>query len=157
MLEVLIVDDTPRVRHQKSTADELEIWKCSNLQKQQEKKFTEGKRRRSHKKLIVKASKVTTPSQHEYHPRPFSLSATSSPHDANAPFPHPPPSQLAAEVAVDEHPPQPYPIQELRVESVSKQQQKLAQHGPAIMGIFHIINIVVIFIVFGGVVESFVL
>ena len=35
LLEVLIVDDTPRVRHQKSTADELEIWKCSNLQKQE--------------------------------------------------------------------------------------------------------------------------
>ena len=64
LLEVLIVDDTPRVRHQKSTADELEIWKySSNLQKQQEKKLTEGKRRHSHKKLIVKASKVTTPSQ----------------------------------------------------------------------------------------------
>ena len=52
LLEVLIVDDTPRVRHQKSTADELEIWKYSNWQKQQEKKLTEGKRRCSHKKHL---------------------------------------------------------------------------------------------------------
>ena len=66
-------------------------------------------------------------------------------------------SAVAAELAVDQHPPQPYPTQQLRAESVSKQQQQLAQHGPAIMGIFHIINVIVIFIVFEGVVESFVL